>query len=61
MVDIELSNLDLRYKSLRIKNKKQEGKLLSSIAERGIEEPFEGVDADGVHMLLNGFKRYRCA
>ena len=61
MPDIELSNLDLRYKSLRIKNKKQEGKLLSSIAERGIEEPFEGADADGVHMLLNGFKRYRCA
>ena len=61
MPDIELSNLDLRYKSLRIKNQKQEGKLLSSIAERGIEEPFEGVDADGVHMLLNGFKRYRCA
>jgi len=61
MVDIELSNLDLRYKSLRIKNKKQEGKLLSSIAERGIEEPLEGVDAEGVHLLLNGFKRYRCA
>jgi len=61
MSDIELSNLDLRYKSLRMKNKKQEGTLLSSIAERGIEEPLEGVDAEGVHVLLNGFKRYRCA
>ena len=61
MPDIELSNLDLRYRSLRIKNQKQEGTLLSSIAERGIEEPLEGVDADGVHLLLNGFKRYRCA
>ena len=61
MLDIELSNLDLRYRSLRIKNQKQEGKLLSSIAERGIEEPLEGVDAEGVHLLLNGFKRYRCA
>ena len=61
MPDIELSNLDLRYKSLRIKNQKREGTLLSSIAERGIEEPLEGVDADGVHVLLNGFKRYRCA
>jgi len=61
MPDIELSNLDLRYKSLRMKNRKQEGILLSSIAERGIEEPLEGVDADGVHLLLNGFKRYRCA
>ncbi len=61
MPDIELSNLDLRYKSLRMKNRKQEGILLSSIAERGIEEPLEGVDADSVHLLLNGFKRYRCA
>ena len=61
MPDIELSHLDLRYKSLRMKNKKQEGKLLSSIAERGIEEPLEGVDVEGVHLLLNGFKRYRCA
>ena len=51
MVDIELSNLDLRYKSLRIKNQKQEGKLLSSIAERGIEEPLEGVDAEDVQRL----------
>ena len=61
MPDIELSSLDLRYESLRMKNKKQEGKLLSSIAERGIQEPLEGVDTEGVHLLLNGFKRYRCA
>jgi hypothetical protein len=61
MVDIELSHLDLRYKDLRIRNRKQEGKLLSSIAERGIAEPLEGVDTEGVHLLLNGFKRYRCA
>lgn len=61
MVDIELSYLDLRYRDLRIRNRKQEGKLLSSIAERGIEEPLEGVDTQGVHLLLNGFKRYRCA
>ncbi len=61
MPDIELSHLDLRYKSLRMKNKKQEGKLLSLIAERGLEEPLEGVDTEGVHLLLNGFKRYRCA
>ena len=61
MVDIELSHLDLRYTDLRIQNKTQEGKLLSSIAERGIEEPLEGVDVEGGHLLLNGFKRYRCA
>lgn len=44
-----------------MKNRAQEGRLLSSIAERGIEEPLEGVDAHGVRVLLNGFKRYRCA
>jgi hypothetical protein len=32
-----------------------------SIAQRGIEEPLEGVEVQGVSILLNGFKRYRCA
>ena len=59
--EIEISSLDLRYERLRMKNRMQEGRLLSSIAERGIEEPVEGVDAQGARMLLNGFKRYRCA
>jgi hypothetical protein len=59
--EVEITSLDLRYESLRMKNRSQEGRLLSSIAERGIEEPLEGVDADGTRLLLNGFKRYRCA
>ena len=61
MKEVELSSLDLRYEGQRLKNRVQEGRLLSSIAERGIEEPLEGVDTDGVRVLLNGFKRYRCA
>ena len=32
---------------------------MASIAERGIEEPLEGVDTPGARLLLNGFKRYR--
>jgi hypothetical protein len=44
-----------------MKNRSREGRLLSSMAERGIEEPLEGVDTHGVRVLLNGFKRYRCA
>ena len=45
-----------------MKNPAVEGRLLASIAERGIEEPLEGVDgADDRNVLLNGFKRYRCA
>jgi len=59
--EVEITSLDLRYESLRMKNRSREGRLLSSMAERGIEEPLEGVDTHGVRVLLNGFKRYRCA
>ncbi len=61
MVEIELSTLDLRYAGHRMRDRAGEARLLALLAERGIEEALEGVDADGVHVLLNGFKRYRCA
>jgi len=59
--EIERSSLDLRYEDRRLKNGVQERRLLSSIAERGIDERLEGVSTDGARVLLNGFKRYRCA
>jgi predicted transcriptional regulator len=59
--DIEISSLDLRYEGYRMKNPALEGRLLASIAQRGIEEPVEGVRAAEGFVLLNGFKRYRCA
>jgi hypothetical protein len=59
--EVELSTLDLRYESYRMKNPALEARLLASIAQRGIEEPLEGVDTQGRSLLLNGFKRYRCA
>jgi len=58
---VELSALDLRYESYRMRNPAAEARLLASIAERGIEEALEGVEAAGGSILLNGFKRYRCA
>lgn len=61
MIEIELSNLDLRYEGHRMRDRAGEARLLAVLAERGIEEPLEGVDTDGMHVLLNGFKRYRCA
>ena len=62
MVDqAELSTFDLRYESYRLRNPSAEARLLVSITERGIEEPLEGVAAGGRRVLLNGFKRYRCA
>jgi predicted transcriptional regulator len=68
--EVELSSLDLRYESFRLKAPAVEERLLGSIAQRGIQEPLEGVDqpaadrpagVQGRALLLNGFKRYRCA
>jgi predicted transcriptional regulator len=59
--EVEVSTLDLRYESYRMRSSAAERRLLSSIAERGIEEPLEGVTEGPSNILLNGFKRYRCA
>ena len=59
--EVELSSLDLRYEGLRLKAAALEERLLGSIAQRGIEEPLEGVEVKERSVLLNGFKRYRCA
>lgn len=59
--EVELSRLDLRYESCRLKQAAQEERLLGSIAQRGIQEPLEGVEVAQCSVLLNGFKRYRCA
>ena len=58
---VELSSLDLRYEDFRLKQAALEERLLGSIALRGIEEPLEGVEVQERYVLLNGFKRYRCA
>lgn len=59
--NIEISALDLRYESYRLKAPGAEKILLTSILENGIREPLYGVDIEGRHILLDGFKRYRCA
>lgn len=59
--EVELATLDLRYESYRMRNPAAEARLLASISQRGIEEPLEGVDTQERSLLLNGFKRYRCA
>jgi len=60
---IEISSLDLRYEDYRLKSKLVEKALLATIIEHGIRDPLQGVDlvGDGIRILLNGFKRYRCA
>jgi predicted transcriptional regulator len=59
--EVELSSLDLRYEGYRMKNAGLEGRLLTSMVQRGIQEALEGVEVQGASILLNGFKRYRCA
>ena len=59
--EVELASLDVRYQSFRLKQPTLEDRLLASILQRGIEEPLEGVEVRQTKVLLNGFKRYRCA
>ncbi len=59
--NVELSSLNLRYEGHRQRDDAREARLLASLAERGIEEPLEGVDTAEARFLLNGFKRYRSA
>lgn len=62
MTSIEISSIDLRYECCRMKSNYAEKLLIDSILTHGIREPLQGVDAeDGVRILLNGFKRLRCA
>ena len=58
---VERTSLDLRYQAYRLRNKAAEARLLASIAERDIEQPLSGVDTPQGRLLLDGFKRYRCA
>jgi hypothetical protein len=59
--EVELTSLDLRYEGCRLKQAAIEERLLGSIAERGMEVAVEGVEVGDRHVLLNGFKRCRCA
>lgn len=59
--EIELAELDVRYESYRMRNPAVEKRLLGSIRQRGIEQALEGTTSGGAKILLNGFKRRRCA
>lgn len=62
MVDqVEISSFDLRYEHCRLKAPRTEKWLLTSILDHGVRDPLQGVDVFGQRILLDGFKRYRCA
>jgi len=58
---VEISSFDLRYESYRLRSVVSEKALLLSISAHGIREPLQGVDKAGERILLDGFKRLRCA
>jgi hypothetical protein len=59
---VEISSLDLRYEGYRMKSAGAERTMLGSILENGIRDPLQGVTTKaGCRILLDGFKRYRCA
>lgn len=58
---VELCQLDLRYEGHRLQSPVAEARLLVSIAQSGIQEPLQGVGLSSTRILLNGFKRLRCA
>ena len=58
---VEISSLDLRYEGFRMKSPGAEKALLMSILEKGIRDPLQGVDTKDARILLDGFKRLRCA
>lgn len=61
VVQVEISSFDLRFQDHRLRHKACEKTLLASIAEKGIRDPLQGVDMQDVRILIDGFKRYRCA
>ena len=58
---VELGQLDLRYEGCRLPSPAVEARLLAAIAQSGIQEPLQGVELPAGRILLDGFKRLRCA
>jgi hypothetical protein len=59
---MELGELDTRYERLRLRDKVREYAIQSSMVEQGILEPLCAVElGNAERVLLDGYKRYRCA
>lgn len=57
-----MNQLDMRFERFRLKDKHQEKALLHSMIEGGLREGLQCVESPKNHfILLDGFKRYRCA
>jgi ParB/RepB/Spo0J family partition protein len=61
-IEIEISQIDRKHEAHRLQSASREKELFTSIIERGIEEPLQGVQEENrPAILLDGFKRLRCA
>lgn len=58
---VETEQIDRRYERCRLRSAAREQRLLAQIAEAGIKEALLGTAIEGRHVLLDGFKRLRCA
>lgn len=58
---VEVNQIDVRYAHLRLQDSRREKLLQSSILEQGILDPLYVVGGGHSSVLLDGFKRYRCA
>jgi hypothetical protein len=58
---VEISNFDLRYQGFRMRCAGAEKALMLSILQNGVRDPLQGIDTAQSRILLDGFKRYRCA
>lgn len=62
MEDVEISQIDTSLERIRIRDKAVQKALLDSIIENGIREPLKcAAPPQGRLILLDGFKRLRCA
>ncbi|MBC8550276.1 MAG: chromosome partitioning protein ParB [Candidatus Brocadiales bacterium] len=61
METVEIFKIDLQYENYRMKNEVVERKLFDLINQKGILEPLQGITRNQEYVLLNGFKRFRCA
>jgi len=59
--EVESLSIDLRYENYRLKNSKHEETLLATISKNGIKDALLGTRGDNCNILLDGFKRFRCA
>ena len=62
MEEVEISQIDTSLERVRIRDKALQKDLLTSILEGGIRDPLKcAIPPQGRLILLDGFKRLRCA